>query len=47
MLPIFFAYGEGKFANTATGIAFSLLTLLVLLISLGVYANQTYPSDRK
>lgn len=46
MQPIFFAYGEGQFATTATGIAFGLLVLVILLIVLGVYASKTYPSDR-
>jgi hypothetical protein len=47
MPPIFFAYGEGQFATTATGIASGLLMLAILLILLGVYASQTYPSDRQ
>ncbi|MGF1539834.1 MAG: hypothetical protein ACFCU5_05175 [Pleurocapsa sp.] len=47
MLPIFFAYGEGEFATTATGIASGLLVLVILLVLLGVYASQTYPSDRQ
>ncbi|MGV2831902.1 hypothetical protein [Myxosarcina sp. GI1(2024)] len=46
MQPLFFAYGEGQFAATATGVASGLLALLILLILLGVYASQTYPSDR-
>lgn len=46
MQPIFFAYGEGQFAVTATGIASGLLAMLVLLVLLGIYANNIYPSDR-
>lgn len=45
MPPQYFAYGEGQFATTATGIASGLLTLAVLLVLLGVYASKTYPSD--
>ncbi|HHP7232790.1 MAG TPA: hypothetical protein ACFCUY_18275 [Xenococcaceae cyanobacterium] len=47
MPPIFFAYGEGQFAATATGIASGLIAVVILLILLGVYASKTYPSDRK
>jgi hypothetical protein len=46
MQPIFFAYGEGQFAITATGIASGLLVLVILLVLLGIYASKTYPSDR-
>ena len=46
MPPLFFAYGEGQFASTATGIASGLLLLAILLILFGIYASQTYPSDR-
>lgn len=46
MPPQYFAYGEGQFASTATGIASGLLALALLLILLGVYASKTYPSDR-
>ncbi|MEM7758129.1 MAG: hypothetical protein AAF298_08395 [Cyanobacteria bacterium P01_A01_bin.40] len=45
MPPMFFAYGEGNFATTATGIASGLLALVILLVLLGIYANQTYPND--
>lgn len=45
MTHIFFAYGEGQFATTATGIASGLLVLAILLVLLGAYANKTYPSD--
>lgn len=47
MQPIFFAYGEGQFATTATGIASGLLTVVILLVLMGVYASNTYPSDRQ
>lgn len=47
MQPIFFAYGEGQFATTATGIASGLLVVVILLVLLGIYANNTYPSDRQ
>ena len=46
MPPQYFAYGEGQFATTATGIASGLLVLATLLILFGIYASQTYPSDR-
>ena len=46
MTKLFFAYGEGQFASTATGIASGLLVLAILLVLLGIYASQTYPSDR-
>ena len=46
MQTLFFAYGEGQFATTATGIASGLLALVTLLILLGVYASRTYPSDK-
>lgn len=45
MQSIFFAYGEGQFATTATGVASGLLALLILLILFGVLASKTYPSD--
>ena len=45
MAHIFFAYGEGQFASTATGIAFGLVTLAILLALFGVYASRTYPED--
>ncbi|MEM8718275.1 MAG: hypothetical protein AAGE84_03055 [Cyanobacteria bacterium P01_G01_bin.39] len=47
MTQIFFAYGEGQFATTATGIASGLLVLAILLVLFGVYASKTYPSDRQ
>jgi hypothetical protein len=46
MQSIFFAYAEGQFASTATGIASGLLALVIPLVLLGVYASRTYPSDR-
>ncbi len=45
MPPLYFAYGEGQFATTATGIASGLLVLVILLVLFGVYASKTYPSD--
>ncbi|MBE9046799.1 hypothetical protein IQ255_20700 [Pleurocapsales cyanobacterium LEGE 10410] len=45
MTKLFFAYGEGQFGTTATGIASGLLALVILLALLGVYASKTYPSD--
>ena len=45
MQTLFFAYGEGQFAITATGIASGLLALVVLLILLVIYASKTYPND--
>lgn len=47
MQPLFFAYGEGQFSTTATGIASGLLAVVILLVLLGVYANNTYPNDRQ
>ncbi|MEM8828514.1 MAG: hypothetical protein AAGE96_04055 [Cyanobacteria bacterium P01_G01_bin.19] len=45
MTIIFFAYGEGQFATTATGIASGLLALAILLVLLVIYASKTYPND--
>lgn len=47
MTKLFFAYGEGQFATTATGIASGLLALVILLVLLGIYASKTYPSGRQ
>jgi len=46
MPPIYFAYGEGQFASTATGVASGLLVLGLVLILFGVYASKTYPDAR-
>lgn len=45
MPPQYFAYGEGQFASTATGIASGLLALALVLILFGIYASKTYPND--
>lgn len=45
MPPQYFAYGEGQFTSTATGIASGLIVLFMLLVLLGVYASKTYPRD--
>ena len=45
MAPQYFAYGEGQFASTATGIASGLLALVIFLILFGVYASKIYPGD--
>ena len=45
MPPQYFAYGEGQFATTATGVASGLLALALLLILFGVLASKAYPGD--
>jgi glycerol-3-phosphate acyltransferase PlsY len=47
MLPIFFAYGEGQFASTATGVVLGVLAAVTCCVLLGVYAAYTYPANRQ
>jgi len=43
----YFAYGEGQFASTATGVLFGLLAAFFLCVLFIVYASSTYPADRR
>ncbi|AFY77236.1 MAG: hypothetical protein IGR93_21955 [Hydrococcus sp. C42_A2020_068] len=47
MSSIFFAYGEGQFSSTATGITLGLLAAVLFCVLLGVYAAYTYPANRE
>jgi hypothetical protein len=42
----YFAYGEGQFAATATGVVFGLLAAFLLCVLLIAYASSTYPANR-
>lgn len=46
MQHIFFAYGEGQFTSTGTGVFFGLLVAVLFCILLIVYAANTYPANR-
>lgn len=46
MLPIFFAYGEGQFASTATGMVLGLLAAVTFCVLFGIYAASTYPVNK-
>lgn len=46
MHHLFLAYGEGQFAQTASGVFLGLLVATSFCLVLIAYASNTYPANR-